>query len=204
MALGVGMLVDNSIVVIENIYRLKNEGRSSLEASIEGAKQVSGAISASTLTTMVVFLPVVFTDGLSRQIFTDIGLTIDKKLQSSIIIALTVVPVMSSTVFKKLVDREHGLFDRFVSSYGKLLQKSLAHKPLVILLVVGLLSVSIYSAFSMGAIFSPEIDGNEMAVTIEMDRESTFEEITQITDRVVDRIMGIQDIETIVHFWGPP
>lgn len=202
LALGVGMLVDNSIVVIENIYRLKNEGRSSLEASIEGAKQVSGAISASTLTTMVVFLPVVFTDGLSRQIFTDMGLTIAYSLLASLIIALTVVPVMSSTVFKKLVDREHGLFDRFVSSYGKLLQKSLAHKPLVILLVVGLLSVSIYSAFSMGAIFIPEIDGNEMAVTIEMDRESTFEEITQITDRVVDRIMGIQDIETIGAFLG--
>ncbi|MEG1104483.1 MAG: efflux RND transporter permease subunit, partial [Oscillospiraceae bacterium] len=76
LALGVGMLVDNSIVVIENIYRLRSEGMPAAKAAVKGASQVAGAILASTLTTICVFLPIVFTQGISRQLFTDMGLTI--------------------------------------------------------------------------------------------------------------------------------
>ena len=76
LALGVGMLVDNSIVVIENIYRLRGEGMSAAQAAVRGAAQVAGAIAASTLTTVCVFLPIVFTQGISRELFTDMGLTI--------------------------------------------------------------------------------------------------------------------------------
>jgi HAE1 family hydrophobic/amphiphilic exporter-1 len=200
LALGVGMLVDNSIVVIENIFRLKNNGLSSFQASIEGAKQVSGALLASTLTTTAVFLPVVFTDGISRQIFTDMGLTIAYSLIASLIVALTLVPVLSSTVFKKIDDREHKVFDRIVNFYEIILKKALNYKFVVVIIVIALLGISVYSTFSMGTSFIPEMEGTEMSVTIEMDKDSTFKEKTDMTDKVVDRLINIEGIETIGAF----
>ena len=95
LSLGVGMLVDNSIVVIENISKMRERGMSAAKASVYGARQVSGAIFASTLTTICVFLPIVFADGMTKQIFTDMGLTIAYSLLSSLIVSLTVVPAMS-------------------------------------------------------------------------------------------------------------
>ena len=128
LALGVGMLVDNSIVVIENIYRLRNEGMGIKKAAVQGASQVAGAIVASTLTTICVFLPIVFTDGLSRQLFTDMGLTIAYSLIASLIVALTLVPTISSKVLTNIDEKEHGLFDKFVNFMkvylGKLLDIS--------------------------------------------------------------------------------
>ncbi len=91
LALGVGMLVDNSIVVMENICRMLSEGKSAKEAAIEGAKEVGGAITASTITTIVVFLPIIFTEGLTRQLFTDMALTITFSLLASLVVALTLV-----------------------------------------------------------------------------------------------------------------
>ena len=102
LALGVGMLVDNSIVVIENIYRMRNEEKASAkQAAIEGARQVGGAIAASTLTTVCVFLPIVFTSGVTRQLFVDMGLTIAYSLLASLLIALTLVPMMSAGLLRR-------------------------------------------------------------------------------------------------------
>ena len=95
------MLVDNSIVVIENIYRLRNQGVPAAKAAVKGATQVAGAIFASTLTTICVFLPIVFTQGISRELFTDMGLTIAYSLLASLVVALTLVPAMGSTMLRK-------------------------------------------------------------------------------------------------------
>lgn len=202
LALGVGMLVDNSIVVIENIYRLKNEGVSAFQASIEGAKQVAGALTSSTLTTTAVFLPVVFTQGISRQIFTDMGLTIAYSLLASLIVALTLVPVLSSGIFRNLESREHRFFDRFVERYEKTLRFSLRHRAVVILLVLVLLGGSIASALSLGTAFIPEMEGQEMSVSMTLDPSSTFEERTALADLVVERIVDVEGIETIGAFSG--
>ena len=110
LALGVGMLVDNSVVVIENIYRMRNEGVGLIDAAIEGAKQVAGAIIASTLTTVCVFLPIVFATGLARQLFVDMGLTIAYSLLASLIVALTLVPMLASKMLKKQNEKKHGFF----------------------------------------------------------------------------------------------
>ena len=111
LALGVGMLVDNSIVVIENIYRMRNEeGASAKKAAMYGAHQVSGAIMASTLTTVCVFLPIVFTQGITRQLFVDMGLTIAYSLLASLLVALTVVPMMSAGLLRKTEQRESKFF----------------------------------------------------------------------------------------------
>ena len=94
LALGVGMLVDNSIIAIENIYRLRLEGIPAAKAAVQGAKQISGSVFASTLTTVCVFLPIVFTDGITKQLFSDMGLTIAYSLLASLIVALTLVPAL--------------------------------------------------------------------------------------------------------------
>ena len=107
LALGVGMLVDNSVVVIENIYRLRGRGVPAPRASVQGARQVAGSIVSSTLTTMLVFLPLVFTTGMVRELLSDMAWTITFSLLASLIVALTVVPCAGSTVLKKQKDIKH-------------------------------------------------------------------------------------------------
>lgn len=101
LMLGIGMLVDNSIVVIENIYRLRAEGYSIRKAAVEGSKQVTGAIIASTLTTISVYAPIIFTEGITRQLFVDLALTIAYTLVASLVVALTFVPAMASVTLRK-------------------------------------------------------------------------------------------------------
>lgn len=200
LALGVGMLVDNSIVVIENIYRLRNEGLSAIKAAVEGAKEISGAIFASTITTACVFLPIVFTKGLSRQLFTDMGLTIAYSLFASLIVALTLVPTMASTMLKSVKTKEHRIFNKFIIIYERMLKWSLKYKSVVILFVVGLLILSGYLAYSMGTAFIPEMETPQMSLSIKMPKESSLEDTISMTDKVIDRIIGIKGIETIGAF----
>ena len=133
LALGVGMLVDNSIVVIENIYRLRNLGLYPAKAAVEGAKQVTGALIASTLTTVCVFLPIVFTEGLSRQLFADMGLTIGYSLFASLLVALTLVPVMGFTVLKKTKDREQRVFSKILVLYERNIKLLLRKKSAILI-----------------------------------------------------------------------
>lgn len=200
LALGVGMLVDNSIVVIENIYRLRSEGVSAFEASIRGANEVAGAILASTLTTACVFLPIVFTTGLSRQLFVDMGLTIAYSLFASLIVALSLVPTLTSTFLKTTNEKEHKLFDKFVNAYEKILVWSLSHKTVVMGFVVILLAGSGYYAINLGTSFIPEMDAPQMSATIEIEEDATMEEIAKITDKVIERISTIGEINTIGAF----
>lgn len=202
LALGVGMLVDNSIVVIENIYRLRNEGKTAWEAAVLGAKEVSGAIFASTLTTACVFLPIVFTKGISRQIFTDMGLTIAYSLFASLIVALTLVPTMASTMLKNLKEKEHKVLDRFTNLYEKILIWSLKYKFVVMTLVVALFIISGVIALSMGTSFIPEMETPQMSLSIKMDKESTHNDIIEMSDTVIDRIINIEGIDTIGAFQG--
>ena len=120
LALGIGMLVDNSIVVIENIYRLRGEGYSIRKAAVEGASQVTGAIIASTLTTVCVFAPIIFTEGITRQLFVDIALTIAFTLAASLLMALTFVPMMAAGLLKNTKEIRHNFFDKVKEVYGKI------------------------------------------------------------------------------------
>ena len=189
LALGIGMLVDNSIVVIENIYRLRSEGYSVKEAAMAGAREVTGAIIASTLTTVCVFLPIVFTEGITRQLFVDMGLTIGYSLFASLVIALTVVPAMSSKILVKDRQRREGrIFGGIVKAYEKLLRVSLKVKPLVLLLVVALLAASIFLAFTNGTAFMPDMDSTQLTVSVKLPDDTALAETSEVTDRVVDAI----------------
>ena len=198
LALGIGMLVDNSIVVIENIYRLRNEGYSMREAAIEGAGEVGGAIVASTLTTVCVFLPIVFTEGITRQLFVDMGLTIAYSLMASLIIALTVVPAMSSKILTKTKSSQDSrFFTAFINGYGKLLSLSLKAKSLVLVLAVALLVISIAAAWTNGTAFMSDMDSTQLTVTVNLSEEATLEETAEITNQVVERILEIEDVQHV-------
>ncbi|HZJ83672.1 MAG TPA: efflux RND transporter permease subunit [Clostridia bacterium] len=202
LALGVGMLVDNSIVVIENIYRMRQEGKSAIEAAIDGSKKVAGAIIASTLTTACVFLPVVFIKGISRQLFMDMGLTIAYSLFASLIVALTLVPAMASNMLKNTKDTEDGIFKKITDVYGRMLEWTLGHKSFVMIFVVGLLVFSIFLASSMGTAFIPDMEAPQMSISIEMSKEATFEDITDMSDKVIERMLEVDDIEAVGAFQG--
>lgn len=195
LALGVGMLVDNSIVVIENIYRLRSEGMSMKDASIEGAKEVAGAIVASTLTTVCVFLPIVFTEGITRQLFVDMGLTIAYSLLASLLISLTVVPALASKILNKTKDPNDGrFFSAMINAYEKVLALSLKVKPLVLILVLLLLGLSFAAAISKGTAFMPEMDSTQLSVTVTLDDDATLDETRTVTDTLIERIQEIEDV----------
>lgn len=200
LALGIGMLVDNSIVVIENIYRLRNEGYSIRKAAVEGAGQVTGAIIASTLTTVCVFAPIIFTEGITRQLFVDIALTIAFTLTASLGVALTFVPMMSAGVLKNTKEIRHNFFDKIKEAYGKLLVTALRYKAIVLILVVVLLAVSGIAGFSRGFTFMDmEMESDQLTVTIGPKDEQVlkFDELTELSDEVVQRLSGIEGIDTI-------
>lgn len=197
LALGVGMLVDNSIVVIENIYRLRSQGMSMVKAAVKGAMQVSGAIFASTLTTVCVFLPIVFTEGLSRQLFTDMGLTIAYSLLASLVVALTLVPAMGSTMLRSTAEKKHGLFDRFVKGYVKSLDWSLRHKAISMSLVLILFVFSIYETTQMGLEFIPSMDSPQMSASIKMPKDTKKEDAYALADKAMEQMLTVDAVETV-------
>lgn len=195
LALGVGMLVDNSIVVIENIYRMRSEGKSMREAAIEGAKEVAGAIMASTLTTVCVFLPIVFTEGITRQLFVDMGLTIAYSLLASLVIALTVVPAMASKMLTKTKEqKDDKFFTALIGLYEKVLRLSLKVKPLVLAAVLILLVISAVAAISRGTAFMPDMESTEITVSVTMPDGTPLEETGKVTDEIIERIRTIDDV----------
>lgn len=197
LALGVGMLVDNSIVVIENIYRLRSLGVPASKAAIQGAKQVSGAIFASTLTTICVFLPIVFTQGISRELFTDMGLTIAYSLLASLVVALTLVPAMGAAVLKNTKEKSHRWFDAFVEGYQRLLGWALRHKAPVLAGVTALLAISIFLTTQMGTAFIPAMDSPQMSAKLTMPRGAAQQDAYAMADTVMERIAAVDGVETV-------
>ncbi|BDF05598.1 efflux RND transporter permease subunit [[Clostridium] hylemonae] len=198
LALGVGMLVDNSIVVIENIYRMRNEeGASAKTAAIEGARQVGGAITASTFTTICVFLPIVFTSGITRQLFVDMGLTIAYSLLASLIVALTLVPMISAGLLKKTEEKESRLFIRIKDWYGSMLSKALNRKVLVLAGAFVLFVASGALAISRGTEFMPQMESTEISMTLEMEKGTSLEDTAKAADKVMDRVGGLKDVKDI-------
>lgn len=197
LALGVGMLVDNSIVVIENIYRLRNKGIPSARAAVMGANQVAGAIIASTLTTICVFLPMVFATGIAKQLLPDMAWTIAFSLVASLIVALTVVPSMSATVLKNTKTKSHRWFDAVIRGYEKALRFCLKRKWLPIALAVILLAGSVFQAFRTGLVLIPSMGSNQMSVSITTDPDNSDQENYALADEAMERLMAIDGVETV-------
>ncbi len=197
LALGIGMLVDNSVVVMENIYRLRNRGISAARAAVQGTKQVAGSIISSTLTTVCVFLPLVFTEGMVKELLLPLGLCIGYCLMASLVVALTVVPAAASTVLKRSKPKTHPLFDKLLNVYGKFLNWCLDHKAVPLTVTIALLALCIWAVFNMGIVLIPEMTGNQVQVTITTPEELTKEESYKMADQVIDKLLTIDGVDNI-------
>lgn len=200
LLLGIGMLVDNSIVVIENIYRLRHEGYSIRKAAVQGASQVTGAIIASTLTTVSVYAPIIFTEGITRQLFVDLALTIAYTLIASLVVALTFVPAMASVTLKKTKEIRHPWFDAMKDAYGRFLAGCLRFKPIVFIVAVVLLAGSAALSLSKGMNFMDmDMETNQISVSIaaKEGENLTFDELKDASNEVIDKISDIKGIDTI-------
>ena len=197
LAIGVGMLVDNSVVVIENIYRLRNLGIPPIKAALNGAKQVAGAIASSTLTTICVFFPIVFIEGLTRQIFMDMALTITYSLLASLIVALTLVPALGQRMLKKVKPVKHGLFDKMLGGYEKSIRFVLKHRAIALIAAVVFLFGSMFGALARGFSFMPDMASTELSVTVKLDDSATMDDTIDAAQNLLDTLSKYDDFETV-------
>ncbi|MFA5535733.1 MAG: efflux RND transporter permease subunit [Bacillota bacterium] len=219
LALGVGMMVDNSIVILENIFRHRELGIENKEAAIAGANEVTSAITASTLTTIAVFFPIVFVDGIGSQLFRELALTVSFSLAASLLVALTLVPMLSSKLLKIIPVDSNGvsngakldksskrywlmakwgqLLQKIDDSYEKLLVLSLKKRGRVVLLVGFLVLVSAGIAYLVGAEFIPAMDEGSAQISIALPHGSKLEETEKVAQRVEAILADIPEIETV-------
>ena len=197
LAVAVGMLVDNSVVVIENIYRLRAKGATVTQAAVAGAGQVLGAITASTLTTVCVFLPIVFVEGITKQLFTDLALTMTFSLLASLAVALTLVPAMASGMLKKDKRIKDGLLSKIYPFYRRAVAWALRHKTAVLGTSAALLVATALLTVQRGFVFMPEIDLNTVSVTITMPEGCDHDKAAELADEVTRRALTIENVETV-------
>jgi HAE1 family hydrophobic/amphiphilic exporter-1 len=219
LALGIGMLVDNSIVVLENIYRLRQEGYNKKDAAILGAKEVGMAVTASTLTTLAVFLPITFVEGITSTIFRELALTVSFSLSASLIVSLTLVPMMASQMLH--IDSEMGavhhgkfkvlnwIYDRFdvvfkgiETYYGKILSKSLRHGKITIFIALGIFVASLISIPFVGAEFFPSLDQGSFTIDISLPTGSELKDTEDIVAQVEKHLTTYPEIETVFSSVG--
>ena len=191
ISIAIGMLVDNSIVVLENIYRLRSRGIPPARAAVQGAKQISGAVIASTLTTICVFLPIVFTTGMVNQLMLPFALT------ASLLIALTMVPAASSFLFKNYIPRRNNWFEALQTKYAHSLVFFLRHKALPLVVSVVLLVVAVIGVVNMGITMIPTMTSKTATVTVTMPEDTDKETAYSTADKVMDEAMGIDGVEFV-------
>lgn len=201
LALGIGMLVDNSIVVLENIYRNRSLGLDRSTAAVDGANEVGMAITASTLTTIAVFLPIVFTGGLAAMIFKEFALSVAISLLSSLIVALTLVPMLCSKLVtvknlesEEEQEKKHG---PLVVLYKKVLSWSIRHRFITIMLSIGLFVASIAMVISVGAEFFPATDEGMINISVSMPAGSETKEVDNVLMEVQTLIKDIPEVESV-------
>ncbi|HCX61894.1 MAG TPA: multidrug ABC transporter, partial [Clostridiales bacterium] len=201
LALGIGMLVDNSIVVLENIYRNRSLGIDRITASVDGTNEVAMAVTASTLTTVAVFIPIVFTGGLAATIFKDFALSIVIALFSSLLIALTLVPMLSSKLIsvknlesEELQEQKHGFL---VAFYKKILKFSLNHRFITLTISIALFVVSIVMVASVGAEFFPATDEGMINVSVSLPAGSETKEVDSVLKEVHEAIQETPEVTSV-------
>ena len=196
LAIGVGMLVDNSVVVIENTYRLRGLGYSAVSAAVNGARQVAGAITASTLTTISVFVPIVFVEGITRQLFVDMALTIAYSLIASLIIALTLIPALSQRMLRKIRQPKAGS-GKLMGAYDRSLRFVLRHKIVTIIVVVLLLVSTGLLELARGFSFMPQMSDTQVQITVALNDNPSFEDTVKVAERISGDFNDREEFETV-------
>ena len=211
LALGVGMLVDNAIVVLENIYRYRLEGYDRIKAAMLGTQEVGASVMASTLTTVAVFLPIVFVEGVTAQIFKELALTVTFSLLASLVVALTLIPMLSSKLLKvsetndemdknkfhKLLSKWDDMLDAIDNYYRKALAWVLHHRKTTVLTVLTIFILGIGCIFFVGTEYFPTMDQGQFTVNIKLPQGSLLKETNSITERVEKIISEVPEIEKV-------
>ncbi|NLN15777.1 MAG: efflux RND transporter permease subunit [Firmicutes bacterium] len=209
LALGVGMLVDNSIVVLENIYRLYREGKDPEAASLEGSNQVAAAITASTLTTLAVFVPLAYVGGLAGELFKELGLTVSFSLLASLLVALTVVPVLTT----RLLSRREGLAheairasftDRLQGWYTGLLQGLLRRRGQALIITAGLLLVSLALVPRLGIEFLPPMDQSILSMEVRLPAGTPADRTDEVVGEIEEILWAMPEVKHINAQIGNP
>jgi HAE1 family hydrophobic/amphiphilic exporter-1 len=217
LALGVGMLVDNSIVVLENIFRYRQEGYSRIDAAQEGSDEISMAVVASTLTTIAVFAPVVFVEGIATEVFREMALTVSFSLLASLVVALTFVPMLSSKYLRvanggektakvkyisSALDKWNIGFDKFDRLYRRVLAWALGHRKTAIIGLVALFVVSLLSVALVGAEFFPAMDQGYVTVNVSLPRGTVLEETERVAYRIEDMLAAVPEMDDVFVVLG--
>ena len=198
LAIGVGMLVDNSIVVIENTYRLRAKGYTPVQAAVSGAGQVAGAITASTLTTICVFVPIVFVDGMTKKIFTDLALTVTYSLLASLLIALTFVPAISKgLLIRKTKKTVLGQGGRVIRWYKGAAAWALDHRKRLVVGALVLLLASAGVLLAKGFEFMPNMSTSQIMATISMPEDSKLDDTKRVNDTICEELLKIDGVEDV-------
>lgn len=204
LALGVGMLVDNAIVVLENIYRYRSIGEGKMEAAREGSSEVGTAIVASTMTTVVVFLPVLFVEGLAAQLFKDLAFTVGFSLLASLIVALTLIPMLSSKILKITKEeierqKEEG---KIIRTYKKMLKLALDHRWIVVGILVLLLVGSLFLVPKLGFEFMASADQGSFSIIYNLPVGSSLSASDEAAKEIEDILADIPEVEIIMTSVG--
>ncbi|MGN0662463.1 MAG: efflux RND transporter permease subunit [Faecalibacterium sp.] len=197
LTLGIGMLVDNSIVVIENIYRLRSRGIPAARAAVQGTRQVGMSILASTLTSVCVFLPVVFSGSVVRMLLLPMSLCIGYCLTASLIVALTVAPAAASTLLKKAQSKPLPWFDRLRDAYGRSLEWCLDHRAIPLCAAILLLVFCGWQVFSIGIDMLPTVTSNEAIISVSTENGMTREESYGVIGQVMEAAMEVDDVTEV-------
>ena len=214
LALGIGMLVDNSIVVLESIQRYREKGADLYTAALEGTSEVAGAVTASTFTTVAVFFPIIFVEGIAGQLFKDMALTVTYSLLASLVVSLTLVPMLNSTLRResskeslagwlkfifKPIDK---LYDRFFQGYKKAQEVSFARRKIIILSVIALFFVCIFLTRFMGQELIPVISQGEFLINIEFKPGTSLKENAAIIADISKTLEQYEEIDSIYELVG--
>ena len=197
LSLGIGMLVDNSVVVIENIYRLRSRGVPAARAAVQGTRQVGMSVVASTLTSVCVFLPVVFSSSIVRSLMMPMSLCIGYCLMASLIVAVTVVPAAASTVLKKAEPKRLVWFEKVQDKYAQSLDWCLKHRALPLLTAVALLVFSGWQVMSMGVELLPTITSNEATITLTTQDGLSKEQSYEVAGKVLEAASAVDNVEEV-------
>ncbi len=213
LALAVGMLVDSAIVVLENIYRFRTEGHSGQEAAIKGASEVGMAITASTLTTIAVFIPIVFMEGIIGTVFKDFALTVTLSLTASLLVSLTFIPMLSSKILTVDINKEpteqnkkklgavysvlDKTFNKVENLYKKLLSISLERRRVTVIASVIIFILSMVSLFGVAKEFFPTMDEGTISININMPLGTKIEKVDKLAHVVEEKLEAIDEIDVI-------
>ncbi|MBO8173122.1 MAG: efflux RND transporter permease subunit [Bacillaceae bacterium] len=214
LALGIGMMVDSAIVVLESIFRYRQQGYSMLEAAKQGTEEVGTAVIAASLTTVAVFMPIVFVEGIAAMFFKPMALAVSFSLIASLIVAITLVPMLSSKLLHKVEAGEEGMvkmqnivarsLTRLNHHYGKLLNWALGHRKTIVFGTIGLLILSLALVPLIGAEFTPEMDQGIIIVDVELPTGSQLEETEEVVSRIEQMALQIPEVQLISSNVGSP